>query len=246
MITRNLVAELGCFLLLSLILNACAAANHTPSATPKATVAATPERVSTPLLPDATATPSVTQAPTITPKPSDTTIPSETVDLTQKAYSEATATGAAKIAVFHEPSACYENFISPNGEWLAAECAVKGQQLSNKLEIFSKAGKHWVVGADQIVDPDRSEGYALSPKHWSADGAYLYFAAYFQGSGGGYDCMYVFAEGLYRLSLNDGSVSTIASGYVIFAFSPTDRRLAYEDGPNLIIHDLKTGDEIKI
>ena len=223
----------------SLLLTACAAATHAPSATSKATVAATPERVSTPTLSDATATPSVTEAPTITPKPSDTTIPSETVDLTQKAYSEASETQAAKIAVFHEPASCYENFISPNGEWLAAECAIEGHKLSNNIEVFNKTGQHWVIESEQY------EYYGLSPEHWSADGAYLYFASRVQGSGGGYDCMYVFAEGLYRLNLNDGSVSTIVQGPVTFSFSPTGRRLAYEDWPNLIIRDLKTGDEIK-
>ena len=240
MITRNLMAKFGYFLLLSLLLSACAAVTHTPSAAQKTTVTATPERVSTPTLPDSTVTPSVTEAPIITPKPSDTTIPSETVDLTQKAYSEATATQAAKIAAFHEPSACYENFISLNGEWLAAECAIEGHQLSNNIEVFNKTGQHWVVESEQY------EYYGLQPKHWSADGTYLYFASYFQGSGGGYDCMYVFAEGLYRLNLNDGSVSTIAQGPVTSSFSPTDRRLAYEDWPNLIVRDLKTGDEIKI
>jgi WD40 repeat protein len=103
-----------------------------------------------------------------------------------------------------------------------------------------------MIKPEQVIKSEDYEAYALSPEHWSADGTYLYFAPYFQGSIGGYDCIYGFAVGLYRLSLNDGSVSTIASGHVIFAFSPTDRRLAYTDGGNLIVHDLKTGDEIKI
>ena len=84
--------------------------------------------------------------------------------------------------------------------------------------------------------------------HWARGGQYLYFVPKIAFDGGG-TCFYRFGvQGLYRLNLDDGTVSPTLpvthdrDGYHI-AFSPTGRRVAFQEihGPPAIL-DLHNGD----
>jgi Tol biopolymer transport system component len=185
---------------------------------------------------------------TATLEPSDTpTLPAPTdevlqPDPTEQAYNAQ----STKVAEF--PATCKletgENFISPDGNWMATECSA--HKKGYNLEIVNKEGKHWTVQARNYGSGSLNSLSGLSPEHWSKDGEYLYFASYAGGSGGGYTCFYDFgADGLYRIRLNDGTVSPVLPAGNDFAFSPTRRRLAYGLG-NLIIRDLQTGAEASI
>jgi hypothetical protein len=239
------------FALLSLLLSACAAASPTPSATPKATVAATPERVtSTPTPLDTTATPSVTEAPTITPKPSDTTIPSETVDITEKAYN-VRATDIAQFSITCNSSNQEKN-ISPDKNWLAVSCIFK---QDSSFEIVNRqASKRWILQLKDyagVFDDGHTGTGGFTPEHWSQDSQYLYFTFVMSRSGGEVCYSDKSSDGMYRLTLNDGSISTLLpamasySGYEDISFSPTGRRFAYGDG-DLHIFDLQSGANLTI
>ena len=143
--------------------------------------------------------------------------------------------------------------ISPDGNWVAVSC---GYKRDPNLEIVDRNGKRWTLNykdyllKEYIVDGHIPIGN-LYPKHWSADGRYLYFTSYIGFDGGG-TCFYGFgAHGLYRIDVKDGAVSAVLplspsiGGYDI-AFSPTGRRLAYQGLGEPVILDLQTGDKLTI
>lgn len=160
---------------------------------------------------------------------------------------------ATQIAGF--PAMCddfgqQDTSLSPDGNWLAIHCGYKRNQI---LEIVSSEGKQWVLqfkdylAEEYIIDGSTPMG-GLYPAHWTPDEGYLYFTSYIAWDGGG-TCVYSFGyEGLYRINLNSGAVSTTLSdgsfGYEI-AFSPSGRWLAY-DAIETVVLDLITGDKFII
>jgi len=146
-----------------------------------------------------------------------------------------------------------DKFISPNENWLAIHCIRK---LNPTLEIVNREGKRWVLQLKDYVSKKyvHDEGAGMGgfhPEKWTNDGEYLYFSSALYSSGG-YVCFYdLTAQGLYRIKLNDGTVSAIlpaegASSDYTVSFSPTDRRLAYQGNGDLIIRDLQTSNEFTI
>jgi hypothetical protein len=239
------------YILLCIFLSACAGTATTPAA-PTALRpfdSATPEMTGTP-----TVTMTATLEPSSTPTPP---APTEVLqqDLTEQAY-DAQAT---KIAEF--PVNCKDfsiNILAPSpisadGNWLAISCDYKHEQT---LEIVKQNGKRWVLQfkdflAKEFITTDGIPMGGLYPTYWSRDGGYLYFTSYINYDGGG-TCFYGYGDnGLFRIDLNTGTVSTVLPtttshiGY-LFAFSPTGRRLAYKGDRDPVILDLQTGDEIKI
>ena len=225
------------FALLLLLLSACAVATPTPSATLLPMVTSTAQGSNTP---------TVTRTATATTQPSNTPKPSKTLD----------ATATAQYADFHvacDEVSNGERILSPNGQWIVAQCGADYKSLN--LEVLNREGKRWLlelidyIPKKYITDGTVGPG-GLRLEHWSNDSAYLYFSPSLAFSGGGNPCLDSFGTmGVYRLNLNDGStaavlpVSDAIFGY-FFAFSPTDRRLAYEGLENLTIRDLQTGSEI--
>jgi WD40 repeat protein len=175
-----------------------------------------------------------------------------------QAYDQALLLTATQIASF--PVSCddinpYYTLQSPDGNWLAIRCSYHSNQ---KLEVVSKEGKRWVLqyidflSKDFIQDGDPGLG-GMYPEHWSGDGKYLYFTTRLGISGGG-PCFYGWnADGLYRINVNDGMVTTMleaipsSGAFYDIAFSPGGRRFAYEyDYDHLAIVDLRTGEALTI
>jgi WD40 repeat protein len=234
------------YILLCSILSACASM-------------ALPPVMPTALQPFDSGTPEITPqiistftiAPTTAIEPSSTPSPTEIVqaDPTEQAY-KSQATKAAEFSVACD-SSDQEKFISPNGIWLAIHCIRK---IDPTLEIVNLEGnKHWIFKLRDYVSVVHEEGAGpggFHPEHWSNDGKYLYFTSALYSSGG-YVCYYDDREsqGLYRLKLNDGSVSTVlppVTSYNDITFSPTGRRFAYGGNGDLIVLDLQTSSELKI
>jgi len=121
--------------------------------------------------------------------------------------------------------------------------------LSNKdTQVLWK-----LVYRDFIKYMDYGDG--LGVVHWSPDQKYAYFASFptrdYRGCYVGKNSQY-FGEGLFRLDLQTGAVTTILplqdnfSSYD-FSFSPTGRRLIYQTYPSdLIILDIKTGESVSV
>ena len=235
------------YILLCILLSACAATTPAPSATPKVIDTATAQASSTP-----------TVAVTATVQPSSTpTLPAPTEEIHQPDQTEqadnARATKIAEFSINCSDFSNYDTSFSPNGNWLAISCGYKRDQT---LEIVNREGKRWILQfknhltkEDTINDGIPMGG--LFPAHWSSDSHYLYFTSYIAYDGGG-TCFYGYGvHGLFRVEVNTGAVSTVLPatssfvGYYI-AFSPTGRRLAYAGDGNPVILDLQTGAEIKL
>ncbi|MDR3578103.1 MAG: hypothetical protein P4L50_29915 [Anaerolineaceae bacterium] len=182
---------------------------------------------------------------TMTPDPEDR--------LTEQA-SDLFSTQVASFSPVCDQSDFTYPYISPNGNWLAISCGYSKNQM---LEVDSKQGKRWVLKLidflpkSQVVDGQAGNG-DLWPVYWTKDEKYLYFTSYvgFDGSG---VCLYSFGyDGLFRINLNDGTVTATLSesawgaGYQL-SYSPDGRRLAYtyESGPPAIV-DLETGEKFTI
>lgn len=172
--------------------------------------------------------------------------------MTRQALDAAYALTVTQIARF--PVTCENNnhvyLQSPDGSWLAYQCGGH----SHGLEVVNKGGKRWDLQYTDYLAEDVVRGGAplgnLYPIHWTGDGKYLYFITRFNISGGG-PCFYGFnTVGLYRLSLDDGTVTATlkdissSGAFYDFAFSPDGRRFAYAD-PFTIV-DIRTGDEFTI
>lgn len=198
-----------------------------------------------------TLVPTVTEILTSTPlAPS----PTRQVDTSSLATQKALDDFATKTIGFPEIcSSVLVSSLSPNGEWLATSCK---NQWNYVLQIANREGQQWELQpkdyvAEKDKEPDGSVFSAgLDPKYWSVDGSYLYFVSHISLDGGG-TCLYRFgAQGLYRIRLKDGHVSTIlpaksisSGGWPEIEFSPTGRRLAYQGSGESVIRDLVTGQE---
>lgn len=215
------------FALLTLLMSACAVATPTPSATPLPMVTSTAQggnTVTAAITPTGQSSATPINIPTHTQQPPDLF--------------------ETQVAAF--PIQCIKiegSSFSPNERWLAVSCRGEGKTIN--LQIINKAGKDWQLKFTDYVGENASG--ELRAEHWSNDGEYLYFSLVLGLSGGGDPCLLRFGTpSLYRLKLNDGSVATILPESSFFAFSPTDRRLAYQSDGDLIIRDLQTGDELHI
>lgn len=184
-----------------------------------------------------------------TPQPlnTQTALTVQAVDLT-----------ATQIASF--PVKCDENnpfysMQSSDGNWLAIQCSDKS---SEGLEVISKEGKRWVLTFTKFLSVDfMRDGNAvlggLYPEHWTSDGKYLYFSTRLNISGGG-PCFYGWnIDGLFRINVDDGSVTTTleripsSDAFYDIAFSSDGYRFAYEYNYNhLAIVDLRTGEEFAV
>jgi Tol biopolymer transport system component len=228
------------FILFSVLLSACAATTPTPLVMPKATSTVTPKASSTP-----------TVAMKVTVQPStDIPKPTKTVAINPilAAYN-AHATKVAEFSITCELIQGDDYFISPNGNWLAAQCAPSERsnpkQNIDLLEIVNKEGKHWMIHAKDY-DSD-----GVKSTYWSSDEKYLYFETRFNVDAfGGFACFFGSpgATSLYRLALDNGIVSNVLPAdktLYNFSFSPTGRKLAYR-GSGLTILDLQTGEETNI
>lgn len=198
-----------------------------------------------------TLTQSSTPSLTISPSAS-ATLSNEKIQATES--EQAFAIYETKVAEFNAgcdgPSS-----ISSLGNWVAVSCSYDRGQT---LEIVNKNEGRWILHPKDLMakngfgtTSDTWEG-ELNPYHWTKDEKYLFFTYYIPYDEGG-TCFYGYGvHGLYRINLTDGSVSTVLpfstiEGYQI-SFSPTGRRMAYQDlssGPPKIL-DLRTGEEIAI
>ncbi len=140
--------------------------------------------------------------------------------------------------------------ISPQGNWLAISCGSKSDQT---LRVYSKTGKKWVVQfkdyvSKEFIQDGQTPMGALYPVHWTHDEMYLYFRSAIGFSGGG-TCFYGgFGQGLYRLNLENGTVSATLAPLIgpdeyLISFSPDGRWLAYNAGVPTIFN-LQAGKKI--
>jgi len=133
---------------------------------------------------------------------------------------------------------------SPDGKWLAAECSEHGMIVSS----LTDHSRSWFFSYRNIygVKYDNGNEFGeVQPKHWSADGRYLYFVPFFYGDGG---CAFYYqAQGLLRLDLSSGEYTELLSpdknGFTYnISFSEDDRYLGYiqtwTEYPTLILNNL--------
>jgi len=238
MFSTKLILKLILFLLaLSLLLSACAETSTLPSPTPE------PQATETVALPAFTLTtvPSVTVSPPPSRMPAPPK-PSQPADFK--------ATEIAKFPVQCTYPNGYYSAISQDGNWLAISCNDNHDEI---IEIVNRDGQHQVLQfkdylSKEYIESGIPEG-SLHPKQWSPDGKFLYFAPSMSYSGGG-GCLYATqGQGLYRINVDDGTVSAIlpslstdTMGY-FFAISPTGRRIVYQGTGNPTILDFKTGQQ---
>jgi hypothetical protein len=199
--------------------------------------------------------------PTITVRPSFAPLPSGTPNLTQTAtYRDNVAAQSVELTVVAQyPRICKNTnsymppSYSPEKLWMEEFCFSEADDspiltLSNKkTQILWK-----MVYRDFVENMD---GNGLGVVHWSPDQKYAYFASFPIIDGGecylGKNSQY-FGEGLFRVDLQTGVVTTILPPQdnfrsYDFSFSPTGRRLIYQTYPSgLVILDLKTGESISV
>ncbi len=207
-----------------------------------------------------TSTGKPTGTPTALPRPSDTPAASKptntpTVNAQAILTEQAIASEQTQIASFSptcDEANTYYTPISPKKNWLAISCGYKRDQT---LQVYSKTGKKWVVQfkdyvSKEFIQDGQTPMGALYPVHWTNDEMYLYFRSAIGFSGGG-TCFYGgFGQGLYRLNLENGTVSaTLAplngDDQYLISFSPDGRWLAYNTGVPTIFN-LQTGEKIVI
>jgi hypothetical protein len=236
--TRVYVGRSLLLLLLCTLLGACSSAEANPNlSTRSPTIAKTNTVVN---LSSKTSTLTRSSTPSLTVSPSaSATISNEKIQATET--EQAFAIYETKIAEF-KVGCDGQSSISPKENWIAVSCRNNKHQA---LEISNKNGIHWSLNfKDYLSDA------VLNPVHWTYDERYLYFDAYVNFEGGG-TCFYGYGEqGLFRIDLINGKVSTVLpptswNGY-LFAFSPTGRWLAYEGFGDPAILDLRTGEKIAI
>jgi WD40 repeat protein len=201
-------------------------------------------------------TPALIQPTSTNPVKIWATLTSQAATLTRQAVDRAFAPIATQRASF--PITCEDinrYYPSPDGNWMAIGCSTSSNQ---RLEVVSKEGKRWVLqykdflSKDYIGDGGPGRG-GMYPEHWTGDGKYLYFTTRLGLSGGG-PCFYGWnTMGLYRINVNDGSVTTTLAAipswgaFYDIAFSSDGRRYAYEyNYDHLVIVDLRTGEELTI
>jgi len=197
-------------------------------------------------------------APTFVPSPSDTPTFSKPVNThTPNAQTmlteQAIALKQTQIASFSancDDANSYYTVISPKGNWLAFSCGNKRDQT---MQVYSKTGKKWVVQFKDYVSKEfirdgQTPMGSLYPVHWTNDEEYLFFQSAISFSGGGTCFYHGFGQGVYRLELDNGTVSTTLSPLIfpdqyLISFSPNGRWLAYNSNVPKILN-LQTGEEI--
>lgn len=145
----------------------------------------------------------------------------------------------------------YKAILSPKGNWAAAACKSDENQ---KLIVKDRTGKEYALQLsdylpNEFKELDGAEGN-LIPVEWTNDEQYLFFYPMINVSGWG-PCYLGFGSlGLFRLSLVDGTVTTVLpfqedSVWYNFSFSPNGRYLAYaNEKPHIL--DLLTGEDYSI
>lgn len=226
--------------LVALILSGCG--NAQPTAIPTI-------RFAPPFIPATipTSTNNPSPVPSRTPAIMLTPAPSNPADSTQYAKeTSAPLTEEAQSTLNAEFSyTCYDNYaidrFSPDKKWKILSCE---QEDIPEMVVENRSGIIWKLKYEDFLSlskEEKEQGVAvsanLSPIHWSPDGDYLYFTSYGGAEGGG-TCFYGFGvQGMFRLELQTGKVSTILAllppddwnGYEV-AFSPTGRRFSYSRG----------------
>lgn len=143
--------------------------------------------------------------------------------------------------------------ISPDGNWLAEECA---SGIASELRLLNIDGTTRKIITYQGVFGDQRFSEccnSIFPIHWSRDSQYIYFTtnrSYWDSVYPPYLERPFFDGALYKLNLQSGEWSKITGGTEghlnYFSFSPTDRRVLYpfySAGRQLSIKilDLKSG-----
>lgn len=251
-------------LLVCIVISACGArATTLPSPVPSPTNNRAPTQsavtrivmTATPL--PQTASPTRTLRPSSTPTIQSNRDPRRDAASTQRALDHDVE--QTRVASF--PATCENNngeyhSISPGGKWLARVCGARGGgAVDEALEIVSKEGKHYVLYYKDYVHPeDLRDGNPpmgrLIPDRWVND-EFLYFSSNLHVSGGG-TCFYGFgANGLYRMDLNSGVVSSVlilrSGPYAYYyAISPNGQKLVYKMGGQVTIFDMKSGEKVPL
>jgi WD40 repeat protein len=199
---------------------------------------------SSPTMPVAT----ISAAQTLDAASTATVAPLETLDAASDS-----ACGSARV--YSDPS------LSPNQHWIAIVCEPDPQKSDTYTKIFRADGTIvWEIPFYETYG--HSIGFhdgAMGLYHWSNDGQFAYLTPHFCCADEPENIFfngYMTANGLYRLDLGSGKLTTtlppvtgdVFAGYA-FSFSPNDKYLAYvspEKLNEIRVYELKTGHIEKI
>ncbi len=180
--------------------------------------------------------PSLTQAPsnTIPAKASDTPMPINTYPPTN------TPTTTPTI----DP--CSQAVCSPDGRYVAKLWYGVGSSPVERIEISERDGTILWTIPSELEAPDGEPYPSLTIYRWSKDSSILYFC-YSSQPDGGDSAFWWDGFDLRGIEVATGNIQPVlpGPGYMSFAFSPDETRLAYAlpwaDADVIFIRDLSTG-----
>jgi len=191
----------------------------------------------------------------LTPSPKPTHTQTPTFQTTSAPEPTATLNGR-EIQIEHAKDFgidcdIYDAIISPKSNWASVACESDKNQ---KLIVKNRTGKVYVLQLtdflpNEFKDLDGGQGN-LFPIEWTNDEQFLFFYPMINVSGWGPCYLGYRSLGLFRLSLADGTVTTVlpSQGDLVwydFSFSPNGRYLAYaNEKPHVL--DLRTGENYSI
>ncbi len=194
-------------------------------------------------------------SPTETPSPKPTRTQTTTTQTTSAPEPTATLSDR-EIQIEHAKDfgidcQIYKAIISPKGNWASAACESDKNQ---RLIVKNRTGKVYVLQLtdylpNEFKELDGGRGN-LFPAKWTGDEQYLFFYPMLNVSGWGPCYLGYGSMGLFRLSLIDGTVTTVLPfqedlDWYDFSFSPNGRYLAYaNEKPHIL--DLRTGENYSI
>jgi hypothetical protein len=142
------------------------------------------------------------------------------------------------------------SYRSPDGEWHAQvtvrlpviDGEIVGEHAHTRFTVTRRDGQvEWVVLDHWST---YGMGFTVPGKlRWSADGQSLTFSNHATPDG---CAVYCCDEGLLRLDLDDGTLTSLAPDVRNGVVSPDERTLAYLTGPQLVLRELETGTERSI